>query len=165
LTKRLILVFDTSPLIVLLDELGMHEEIQRLAQLATIVIPKQVTAEYGKSIKIEGALTRATENQRIGKRGLGAGEQAVISIAKTLAQNSADTAVIAVSDDKRARKVCKEVGIECMGTLGLIELMKKNRIITKAKAITTIRAVEKTSLYVTKHLIDEVITKIQNQEP
>lgn len=56
LTKQLILVFDTSPLIVLLDELGMHEELQRLALSATVVIPKQVIEEYGKPTEIGDAL-------------------------------------------------------------------------------------------------------------
>lgn len=89
----------------------------------------------------------------------------MLSIAGSLAQNSADAVVIAISDDKRARKVCEEAGIECMGTLGLIELMKKKRIITKEKAMATVRDIEKTSLYVTKYLINNIITKIQNQEP
>jgi predicted nucleic acid-binding protein len=57
--------------------------------------------------------------------GLGEGEKEAILL--TLSMKNASR-VIVITDDLKARKTCKRLSIEVLGTLGLIELLKRYKL-------------------------------------
>jgi predicted nucleic acid-binding protein len=57
--------------------------------------------------------------------GLGEGEKKAILL--TLSMKNASR-VIVIIDDLKARKTCKRLSIEVLGTLGLIELLKRYKL-------------------------------------
>ena len=162
MTKQLVLVLNTSPLIVLLDELGMRNELEKLASLVSIVVPEPVMREYGRFIP-DNLVVKAIQSSHNRVKGLGEGEQSMIELTMQIMKSNKNAVVYAVTDDGRARKICERLGIRVMGTLGLIELMKIKNVITKDRAIDTVRSITKTSLYVTSDLIEHLIAKLASQ--
>ncbi|MEM1611318.1 MAG: DUF3368 domain-containing protein [Sulfolobales archaeon] len=68
-----------------------------------------------------------------------------------------------VRDDKRARNKCRELGIRVIGTLGLIELAKKQGAISKNQALELLNRIPDTSLYITPELLKEAQNIIKHQ--
>jgi predicted nucleic acid-binding protein len=68
-----------------------------------------------------------------------------------------------VTDDLEARRVCERLGIRVVGTLGLIELLKKCKAITKEKALEMLQRISSTSLRITQKLLNEAHRKISTQ--
>ena len=66
-----------------------------------------------------------------------------------------------VTDDRQARRRCEEIGLNVKGTLGLMKLAVKHKILDKNKAIKLIRRVQSTSLYITRDLIEKAIEQIK----
>jgi predicted nucleic acid-binding protein len=83
---------------------------------------------------------------RVLEWGLGAGETAVLSLAKY-------REAVAVVDDRAARVACKVLGIRLIGTLGIIlRACKRGRLSSSVEALRALRQVG-------FHLDDDVIIK------
>lgn len=165
------LVFNTTTLIVL-RELGYSKLADRIRvqSIAKIVIPQCVREEFKRAgtpigVSSDDTLVEHTDTSSLPldvPRSLGEGERQAIAIAYTLAKSQGKTAIV-VTDDKKARSLCKRIGVKVLGTLGLIEFAKKHGAITKEEALSLLEKIPQTSLYITKELLDETRTKIKNQ--
>ncbi len=161
------LIIDTSSLIVLLDELGFHEHLRELSKKYDLIVTREVLEEYQKPLPsffqiIEEPVNDVVDD--VSFRGLGRGETSVIKLSLKIIKNGFYSHVIAVSDDKRARSSCERLGVPCLGTLGIIELLKLNKIIGKLEAVKTIKFIYSySSLYMTKSLKNKIIEKIISQ--
>jgi predicted nucleic acid-binding protein len=93
--------------------------------------------------------------------GLGEGEKEAILLA--LSMKSAGR-VIVITDDLKARKTCKRLSIEVLGSLGLIELLKRYKVISKDEALTLIEKTLSTSLRIKIELLHRARYKIETQE-
>lgn len=165
----LVLIFNTSPLIVL-SELSILDLLIALAQRIRIIIPDSVLNELIKNMpselrKFEFKLEDIPEEEsrfQIFLEGLDPGEQGALKLILWMRRNRKRD-IIFVTDDKRARKIAKKLGIKVFGTLGLIELFKKSGLISIERALELINNVPSTSLYITQKLIDEAMRKILQQ--
>jgi predicted nucleic acid-binding protein len=72
--------------------------------------------------------------------------------------------VIVITDDKKARKTCEKLKINALGTLGLVELLKKHKIISRKEALALIQKIPNTSLYITPQLLEKAQHKIETQK-
>ncbi len=166
LRKRfLALVFDTSPLIVLLDELKLDNYLIQLSQKVDLIVPNKVLLEYGGELPDYFTIVKNKCNFDIlDYPGLGPGEISVICLVKELVRQQSYEHVIAVSDDKKARNTCERLQIECTGTLGIVELLKISKIISKEQAIQFISNIfSNSSLYLSNSVKRKVINQIRNQ--
>jgi len=167
------LIFNATTLIVLreLECLDLLEEIQRLCDVS-VIIPQGVVEEFQKTdakLLIPNATVVEVQREELTidiPRSLGRGELQAIIIAYTITQEreSHRNVTFVVTDDKRARNVCKKLGIKVIGTLGLIELAKKCKVISKEKAIELLNKIPSTSLYITPELLSEAQLKIKQQQ-
>lgn len=110
------------------------ERINRLDLLSNsfdaINIPPAVQRELG--IKYDWLLVTPVQNKAAVnslKTQLGDGESEAIALAIELAD------VVIVLDDKKARRIAKQLGLTVTGTVGLILRAKKKGIITEIKPI------------------------------
>ena len=154
-----------SSTIITLNELNQVNLIDKAKEIAEIYIPNAVKMEVENNISIQ-AKTIQIKNNIIPPHiesyleGLGEGEKEVIITALTLSQTTDKIKIIVVTDDKQARRKCKQLKINVKGTLGLIKILEENKIITKRKAIEIIEKLPETSLYITKELIEKAKTQI-----
>ncbi len=171
-SEKLILVFNSTTIITLL-ELQSVELIDRIREygIAKVFIPQSVRDEFARAERhidipnddISIDYTGIDELIIDTPRSLGRGERQAIAIAYALTRSQAVETVVVVTDDKKARNVCRGMGIKVIGTLGLIELAKKNGIITKDEALRLLDRIPSTSLYITHELLMEARTRIQQQ--
>jgi len=169
---RRFLIFNTTTLIVLheLEYVDLLEEIQRSCNIS-IIIPQSVINELLKGdtkLNIPNAMIVEVQRSEPAidiPRSLGKGELHAIAIAYSLIQEQKldRNVVFVVTDDKRARKTCEKLEIRVVGTLGIIELAKKCRVISKEKAIELLSKIPNTSLYIIPEKLNEVQLKIERQ--
>ena len=166
--KSYILVFDTSTLIILM-ELDILDYLRKSIErsLIDIVIPNGVREELrrgGREINLPYTDVDINEKDLEGindiPRSLGRGEFEAIATAYIWREHSN---IIVVSDDKKARSTCERLNLNCFGTLGLLEFLKKNRVITKEEAISILNKIPETSLYIKRDLLDMTREKILHQ--
>jgi len=157
--KKYIFIINSSTIITL-NELNQINLINKAKEIAEIYIPNAVRKEVknnipikAKTIQIQGVIIPPHIKSYL--EGLGEGEKEVIITALTLTQKAKKTKIIAITDDKQARRKCKQLRINVKGILGLIKILEENNIITKRKAIEIIEKPPKTSLYITKKLIEK----------
>jgi len=62
---------------------------------------------------------------------------------------------ILLLDDRRAKKVAQEIGIECVGTLGVLLLAKREGVIEKIKPL--IEQIKQTDFRVSDKIIETVV--------
>ncbi|MCS7385784.1 MAG: hypothetical protein NDF55_03450 [archaeon GB-1867-005] len=154
-----------SSTIITLNELDQINLINKAKEIAEIYIPNAVKMEVGNNIPIKAKAIQIKNNAippliKSYLEGLGEGEKEVIITALTLSQKTDKTKVIAITDDKQARRKCKQLKIRVKGTLGLIKILEENNIITKREAIEIIEKLPKTSLYITKELVEKAKEQI-----
>ncbi len=166
------LIFDSSSIIVLW-ELGVLAEIfKRLSMNNTelrAIIPLKVYEELSRGSVNVGQLANIIQVKEFSDElvtthlpeGLGEGEKEAILLA--LSMKSAGR-VIVITDDLKARKTCKRLSIEVLGSLGLIELLKRYKVISKDEALTLIEKTLSTSLRITTELLHRGRYKIETQE-
>ncbi len=170
-SSNTVLVFNATTLIVL-RELGIEHIIEEITgkNIAEIIIPEAVRKEFqkaGTTITIQDTYkpTKPSNNTIIQTipTTLGEGEQEAITIAHTINKTKPNTTAIVVTDDKKARKTCIQHHIKVIGTLGIIELAKKNNIISKNRALKLLDQIPQTSLYITQELLEKAKQKIEKQ--
>jgi len=130
------LIFDSS-LIIALWELSVLAEIfERLSMNNTklrAVIPLKVYEELSRGSVNVGQYAGMIQVMKFSDNsvatqlpeGLGEGEKEAILLA--LSMKSAGR-VIVITGDLKARRTCKRLSIEVLGTLGLIELLKQYKL-------------------------------------
>ena len=130
------MIFDSS-LIIALWELSVLAEIfERLSMNNTklrAVIPLKVYEELSRGSVNVGQYAGMIQVMKFSDNsvatqlpeGLGEGEKEAILLA--LSMKSAGR-VIVITGDLKARRTCKRLSIEVLGTLGLIELLKQYKL-------------------------------------
>lgn len=123
-------VLNSSPIIVL-AKLGLLESAVGL--FTEVEVPRAVLEEVGKKQDevyrkliglVEANSIRVEQvNRRIPR--LGAGEAEAILLA--LSRNK-----IVVLDDKKARRLARELGLEVVGTLSLLKLLYEHKLLGRA---------------------------------
>ena len=71
--------------------------------------------------------------------------------------------VVAVTNDKKARSAANKLSSQFAGSIGIIEQLKKCRIINKDNAINLITKLPQTSYRIDPKTINFTINKIQRQ--
>ncbi len=120
-------VLNSSPIIVL-AKLGLLEPTVGL--FAEVEVPRAVLEEVGKKQDevyrklIELVEANRIKVERVDRRipRLGAGEAEAILLA--LSRNK-----IVVLDDKKARKLARELGLEVVGTLSILKLLHEHKLL------------------------------------
>jgi predicted nucleic acid-binding protein len=130
------LIFDSS-LIIALWELSVLAEIfERLSMNNTklrAVIPLKVYEELSRGSVNVGQYAGMIQVMKFSDNsvatqlpeGLGEGEKEAILLALSMKSTGR---VIVITGDLKARKTCKRLSIEVLGTLGLIELLKQYKL-------------------------------------
>ena len=167
-SKSYILIIDSSTLIVL-RELGAERLLDNLRArgIAEIIIPEAVVREFaraGITIKTYSPPPQLDKEPPLPEvpRSLGEGELEAIGVALSLA-GTHQAEPIVVTDDKKARRACRRLGLQVIGTLGLVELAKKHGVIAKDEALELMDRIPETSLYATPQILEEAKTKIEQQ--
>ena len=139
--------------------------------MAEIIIPQAVRNEFmasGTWVNLPSNEILVGSNE-IDKhfvdipQSLGEGERQAIAIAYAISESLGKNRVLVVTDDLKARRTCKRIGIRVIGTLGLIEFAKKHGILTKEEALSLLDMIPDTSLYITDDILREAQTKILQQ--
>jgi len=170
--KKYVLVFNASTIIVLreLGRIDLIDGIRRLG-LAKIVVPQAVKDEFamsGTRIGIHSNDVAVSPDEVDihsidAPQSLGEGERQAIAIAYAISRSQSGSIAMVVTDDLRARKTCRRIGVRVVGTLGLIEFAKKHGIIAKEEALNLLERIPSTSLYVTHEILEEARNKITLQ--
>ena len=122
-----VVVSDTSPLIVL-SNIGEIEILKKLFR--KIIIPKAVYEEFGKYYDwIEIMEVKNKVAVKILNKSLHKGESEAIILSIEL---NADLLIV---DDKDARKVASDLGLNIIGTVGILLLAKKKGYYKEIKPI------------------------------
>jgi predicted nucleic acid-binding protein len=115
-------VADASPLIVLqnIGELSLLEKL-----FGEIIVTPEVAAEYGIELPvwIKTANVQDKTKQAILNLFLGRGEAAAIALCLETASS------VLIIDEKKGRRVAKDLGIKIVGTLGVIVKTKEAGLI------------------------------------
>lgn len=166
-----ILIINATTIIVLreLEHLSLLERLRGLGNVK-VIVPQAVKREFlkaGVKLDIPGDEVavgyHVSELQVDIPRSLGEGEREAIGIAYALTRQPNEDIVIVVTDDKRARYICRKLGVRVTGTLGLIEFAKKNSVISKEEALELLARLPSTSLYITPELLEEAQTRVKHQ--
>ena len=151
--RSLRVVLNTSPIIVLV-ELGILSETLNL--FSEVEVPSGVLEELErKKDEVYQELTRAISEGRIRvedvKRRLprlGLGESSAILLALTRGK-------IVVLDDKRARRLARELGLEVIGTLSVLKKLHESGALAETPSTIYRRLIE-IGFYIDKKLFDKV---------
>jgi predicted nucleic acid-binding protein len=110
------------------------ERISRLELLSlcfeSVTIPPAVQEEFGSSTEwlgVQGAQNAAVVTSL--KTQIGEGESEAIALAMELGD------VLILLDDKKARRIAKQIGLKVMGTVGLLLRAKRKGVVTEIKPI------------------------------
>ncbi len=146
-------ISNASPLI-LLAQAGALSLLEQLAD--QVVIPNEVVAEVLAGPADDparrhlaagwGQRRYVTPDQDLVEWGLGAGETAVISLAR-------NSGAIALLDDRAARHAAKAIGVQTLGTLGIVIRAKRAGLIDSAT--TLIKQLQDTGLWVSPEILAE----------
>jgi len=68
-----------------------------------------------------------------------------------------------ITDDQRARNVCRRISLKVLDALGLVEFAKKHGVVTKEEALSLLEKIPSTSLYITPELLREARAEIEQQ--
>ncbi len=143
-----IIVSDTSCLI-LLDKLDRLFILKQLFE--TITITPEIKSEYGKAVPpwIKIASPKNIKYQKIIEAELDKGEASAIALAL-----EADEALLIV-DDNKARLYAEKLGIDFIGTLGLLIEAKEAGLIKLVKPV--LEEIKKTNFRISKKLEKNVL--------
>ncbi len=151
--KSLKAVLNTSPIIVLV-KLGVLNETLNL--FSEVEVPSGVLEELGRKKdevyqELKGAISEGRIRVEGSKRRLprlGLGESSAILLALTKDK-------IAVLDDRRARRLARELGLEVMGTLSILKKLYENGALAETPNKIYRHLIE-IGFYIDKRLFDKV---------
>lgn len=139
-----IVIADTSCLI-LYDKIDRLDILQ--STFSEIVTTDKVIEEYGKSF--DWLIERDDYDQNAYEKLLktfGAGESSCIALAQ------AENSPILVIDDKKAKRIAEEVGIECIGSIGVLLVAKREGILLEIRPV--LDQVQATNFRISDRIID-----------
>jgi len=171
---REVLVVDTC-VVITLANLGILHFLNNLANKCNtcIIAPQGVVEELqrGKScidlhtlpvsIQAPSTQSQALISRVDIPRSLGRGEREVIALTFELVKQNCNAFV--VTDDKKARSAANKLNLQFTGSIGIIERLKKCRVIDKNNAINLIARLLQTSHRMDSKTISFAINKIQSQ--
>ncbi|OYT38515.1 MAG: DUF3368 domain-containing protein [Desulfurococcales archaeon ex4484_58] len=154
--KSLRAVFNTSPIIILV-KLGVFEKALNL--FSEVEVPSGVLEELGrKKDEVYRELRRYIDEGKIRiedvkKRlpRLGLGESSTIFLALTREK-------IAVLDDKKARRLARELGLEVIGASSILRKLYEKNILVETPNTIYKRLIE-IGFYIDKRLFDNIFKK------
>ncbi len=142
-----LIIADTS-CIILFDKI---EELEILKNtFPEILVTDKVVEEYGQTpewITVKSDYPR--ESFKKLSLNFGPGESSCIALAQML-----DNPILLV-DDRRAKKVAEEIGIECVGSLGVLLIAKREKVIDNVKSI--LRKIQDTDFRINEKLVDTIL--------
>ena len=150
------IVSDSTTLIILFD-LNRVKLLQNI--FSSIFIPKSVHGEinFKKNIElpsfIQVANPKKTEQLSELKMLLDDGESEAIALALELN-------LPLIIDEKKGRKIAKNLNISIIGLLGVVNLNVKKNHITKSEAKKFIDDAQKNNYRISQKLIDEMFAKV-----
>lgn len=115
-----------------------------------VITTDKVISEFGESFEwliVRDDYDKNTYNKLKNKFGIG--ESSCIA----LAQNEDDPLLII--DDRKARTIAEEIGIECTGTLGILIIAKRQGIIQSVKPI--LHKIKDTNFRLSDDLFSEIL--------
>lgn len=152
------IVSNASPLIVLLKtkKLSILRDLFERVLIPTAVYEEITTKEYEKSIfnKLEWIETRNVRDLEMVtflEKLVGKGEAEAIVLAREL------TTTLLV-DDAKARKYAELLGVEVVGTLGLLKMAKKRGLISSVKKIIDDMLTE--GYYIEDRLVKDILEDV-----
>lgn len=154
-------MLNTSPIIVLV-KLGILNEALKLFN--EVEIPSGVLEEIERrKDKVYRELTKAISEGKVRVESvkrrlprLGFGESSVILLALTKGR-------IAVLDDKRVRRLARELGLEVIGTLSILKKLYENGILAETPAMIHRHLIE-VGFFIDKRLFDKVFYGMNDVE-
>lgn len=117
-----------SSCLIALEKIGHLDLLSK--SFDSILIPPAVQSEFGK--KIDWLIVKSVQNTAVVnslKTQIDDGESEAIALAMEM------TDVFVVLDDKKARRIAKQLGLKVIGTVGLLLRAKKKGIVTEIKPI------------------------------
>jgi len=162
--EKPVLVLDSSVLITLM-ETGKMNILEKMSTKYRIIAPRAVEYELARAsrrIPLSISVVAPKESLPFLFLSIGLGEKEVIGLTRELIVKG--IIAVAILDDRKARSVASRLELPFMGTLGLIELAKKEQVITRSEAAFLVEEISHTSFYVTSDLKEKVIEKIQSQK-
>ena len=159
--NALLLIFDNSVLIVLIERLKLTNELVQLLKKHQILVPQTVFCEFCKKAAPEKKKF-VQENFQIKeippKKELekllepDSGETAVLSEGLDQMKNNADFACVV--DENTAREACQLFGLKKSSSIGILKLMHEEKIVDMKK-LQELKAILKSSdFYIAPHLLD-----------
>jgi predicted nucleic acid-binding protein len=142
-----VIIVDTSCLILFkkIDELQVIESTFRQA-----ITTDKVIEEYGDIVNWLVVRNDYDRNScRKLKNRFGEGESSCIALAQY------ETNPLLIIDDRKARNIAEEIGIECVGSLGVLLIAKREGAIKTVKPI--LEKIQRTNFRLTSALIEQVI--------
>lgn len=157
--ESLRIVFNASPIIVL-SKLGLLE--RALSLFSEVEIPRGVLEEVGRKrdevyqeltrLIAEGRIRVEEVEKRLPRLGLGEASAIILALAKNK---------IVVLDDRRARRLARELGLEVMGTLSILKKLYEEGAL--AGTLNTVyRRLTEIGFYVDKKLFDKIFEEEQH---
>lgn len=147
-----IIISDTSSLIALsnIGELKIVRQIYK-----EVVITPEIATEYGMEIPDWIKIKQVNDSQklRLLDLGLDLGESSAITLALEY-----DSSLLII-DEKKGRRIAKELGIKITGILGVIIKAKETRIIKKVKPL--IEKLEKADFRISPKLKNHILAKAE----
>ena len=117
-----------SSCLIALEKIGRLDLLSK--SFGTVNIPPAVQSELDQNIDwliVKSVINKAVVNSL--KTQIDDGESEAIALAMELAD------VFIVLDDKKARRIAKQLGLKIIGTIGLLLRAKKKDIVTEIKPI------------------------------
>jgi len=117
---------------------------------AALFAPPAVQAEFG--VSVDWLIVRSVSDMRVTtalRTQLDEGEAQVIALAMELDD------VFVVLDDKKARRIARQMGLRVIGTLGILLLAKRKGVVTELKPL--LNALQQVGFYMTDELYQETL--------
>ena len=115
-----------------------------------MLVPLEVQEEFNNellSCMLIKKVRQLDKQVLIEELNLGKGEAAAIALAL-------ETNKICVIDDSRARKIAKKMGVKITGTIGILLLAEKTKIINSA--YNEVKSLQKMGFFVSESLIKKI---------
>ena len=152
-------VFDTSAVIVLLEVCGLDNQLRTFSLKNSLFIPKRVKEEFLDGCKVDKeiinifSVCNTTIDESLLKyfnQDSSSGEFWTISYCCN------NDGCVCVIDEGFGRNLCIFLGIKLIGSVGLIEEMKKQGFLSREKLFEIRNKIKKSCFYLSKKLLENL---------
>ena len=137
-----------STCLIALERIGQLDLLRQV--FAPLFAPPAVQAELG--VSVDWLVVRPVSDMRIVvalKTQLDEGEAQVIALAMELGD------ILVVLDDKKARRIARQMDLRVIGTLGILLRAKQEGVVTELKS--SLNALRRVGFYMTDELYQETL--------